>query len=281
MSRVGHDPVRFSIRVRQRIQAPPTRYTSLADLPHKGGGKNQPGIYLPPLWGRSEKPQVSTGGGAKCQNALAHPASYDWWSRQMTKTDVRIVSGELRGRKVPCRVHPGLRPTPQMVREALFSILGDAVPDRPFYDVFAGTGVVGLEAISRGASVAKLIEREPGQVADIQKCAIQFGIGKQVQVLRADAYRWAAQWVPSAEPVNLFLSPPFPDLEGPKCEAFLVLVQQLFDRMTPCSVLAVQVELGFPHETLADAAEWDVRTYGRNQLLVRVKLAPEPLPSAE
>ena len=68
------------------------------------------------------------------------------------KTEVRIVAGTLRGRKLACVVHPGMRPTPQMVREALFSILGNAVPGRPFYDVFAGTGVVGLEAVSRGAS---------------------------------------------------------------------------------------------------------------------------------
>ena len=54
-----------------------------------------------------------------------------------------------------------MRPTPQMVREALFSILGNAVPGRPFFDLFAGTGVHGLEAISRGATEAVLVEREP------------------------------------------------------------------------------------------------------------------------
>ena len=65
--------------------------------------------------------------------------------------EVRIVAGALRGRKLVAFVHEGMRPTPQMVREALFSILGNAVPGRVFYDVFAGTGVVGLEAVSRGA----------------------------------------------------------------------------------------------------------------------------------
>ena len=55
------------------------------------------------------------------------------------RTQLRIVSGSLRGRKLTCAVHPGLRPTPDRVREAFFSILGNAVPDRPFYDVFAGT----------------------------------------------------------------------------------------------------------------------------------------------
>jgi 16S rRNA G966 N2-methylase RsmD len=66
------------------------------------------------------------------------------------KTEIRIVAGSLRGRKLTVHVHPGMRPTPQMVREALFSILGNAVPGRPFYDVFAGTGVVGWRRSAGG-----------------------------------------------------------------------------------------------------------------------------------
>ncbi|MFO0806839.1 MAG: RsmD family RNA methyltransferase [Gemmataceae bacterium] len=131
------------------------------------------------------------------------------------RTQIRIVAGSLRGRKINCVVHPGMRPTPQMVREALFSILGNAVPGRVFYDVFAGTGVVGLEAVSRGASSTRFIEADSKQAAAIQKYADQFGIAKQVQVLRADVYRWAERWIPAGTaPVNLFLSPPFPDLSN-------------------------------------------------------------------
>ena len=105
------------------------------------------------------------------------------------------MAGSLRGRKLNVVVHEGMRPTPQMVREAFFSILGNAVPDRVFYDVFAGTGVVGLEAVSRGASSARLIEKDPRQVSDIQKHADAFGVGDKVQVLKADAYRWAERWL--------------------------------------------------------------------------------------
>src|SRR5687768_13405021 len=123
------------------------------------------------------------------------------------KTEIRIVAGSLRGRKVTVTVHPGLRPTPQMVREALFSILGNAVPGRVFYDVFAGTGVVGLEAVSRGAARAALIERDARQATDILRYAEKFGVADRAQVLRADAYRWAERWVPPVGgPVNLFLS---------------------------------------------------------------------------
>src|SRR6187455_1786809 len=75
-------------------------------------------------------------------------------------TSIRIVSGSLRGRKLNCNVRPELRPTPQMVREALFSILGNAIPDRLFVDIFAGTGVVGMEALSRGAKAGYFVERD-------------------------------------------------------------------------------------------------------------------------
>lgn len=186
------------------------------------------------------------------------------------KTQVRIVAGSLRGRKLTVMIHPGLRPTPQMVREALFSILGNAVPGRVFYDVFAGTGVVGLEAVSRGATAARLIEWDSRQVADIQKHATLFGIAGQVQVLRADVYRWAERWVPPGnDPVNLFLSPPFADLSE-RAEDFLALVRTLLAKAPDGSVVIVQAEDGFPVGRLPDPPAWDVRTYGRNMLLFYV-----------
>jgi 16S rRNA (guanine966-N2)-methyltransferase len=189
----------------------------------------------------------------------------------LEKTQVRIVAGSLRGRKLTAVVHEGMRPTPQMVREALFSILGNAVPGRVFFDVFAGTGVVGLEAISRGASSARLIEKDPRQAADIQKYANEFGVADRVQVIKADVYRWAERWIPvGQEPVNLFLSPPFPDLTE-KADEFLTLVSTLLAKAPNDSVLTIQAEDGFPLDQLPDLPAWDVRRYGRNMLLFRVK----------
>jgi 16S rRNA (guanine966-N2)-methyltransferase len=171
-----------------------------------------------------------------------------------------------------------MRPTPQLVREAFFSILGNALPDRAFFDVFAGTGVVGLEAVSRGASSARLIEKDPRQVNDIQKYVNQFGISDRVQVLRADVYRWAERWIPGKEPVNLFLSPPFSDLTAKDVE-FLALVQILLQKAPNESVLTIQTETGFPVEQLPELPAWDIRNYGRNQLLFRVKGDSVPTPT--
>lgn len=198
----------------------------------------------------------------------------------LEKTQVRIVAGSLRGRKLTVVVHEGMRPTPQMVREAFFSILGNAVPDRVFYDVFAGTGVVGLEAVSRGASSARLIEKDARQVSDIQKYADQFGVADKVQVLKADAYRWAERWLAPKEPVNLFLSPPFPDLSE-KADEFLTLVKLLLEKAPDESVLTIQAEEGFPTGALPDSRLWDERKYGRNILLIRVKGGPQPTEGEE
>ena len=189
------------------------------------------------------------------------------------KSDLRIVAGSLKGRKVTVLVHPGMRPTPQMVREALFSILGNAVPGRVFYDIFAGSGVVGLEAISRGASRSNLIERDAKQASDIFKYITQFKIADKASVLRADVYRWAERWVPpvGSGPVNLFLSPPFADLQPEKIGEFMKLVLGLLDKAPDESVLTIQAEDGFPVEQLVDLPAWDVRQYGRNMLLFRVK----------
>src|SRR5437870_12573816 len=109
----------------------------------------------------------------------------------MQRTQLRIVAGSLRGRKLTVVVHPGLRPTPQMVREALFSILGNAVPGRPFFDIFAGTGVNGLEALSRGASAATFVERDRRLADDSERHLRQFGAARQAQLPPPGVCRWA------------------------------------------------------------------------------------------
>ena len=184
----------------------------------------------------------------------------------MHRTQLRIVAGSLRGRKLAVAVHPGLRPTPQMVREALFSILGNAVPGRPFFDVFAGTGINGLEALSRGASAATFIERDRRSADDVEGYLRSFGVVDRSHLVRSDVYRWAERWRPPADPANVFLSPPFADLQD-RPEDFLAMVRRMQGSLAYGSVLILQVEVGFELSALPDAARWDHREYGRNILL--------------
>jgi 16S rRNA (guanine966-N2)-methyltransferase len=189
------------------------------------------------------------------------------------RTEVRIVAGSLRGRKLTCHVNPDLRPTPQMVREALFSILGNAVPNRPFVDIFAGTGVVGVEALSRGASMASFIERDLRLAQDIEQHLRRFELWRKAKIYRTDAYRWIATWRAPAEPVNIFLSPPFPNLtERP--EDLLAGLQQLKDKVADESVIVLQSERGSPLDDVSELADWEERRYGRNVLLLWQKEEP-------
>lgn len=186
-----------------------------------------------------------------------------------SKVQLRIVAGNLRGRKIPAVVHQDLRPTPVRVREALFSILGNAVPGRPFFDLFAGTGLHGLEAISRGGLEAIFVELDAKLANAIDARLREFGVQNSGQVLRADVYRWAERWIPPNVPVNLFLSPPFADLTQ-RFDAFLGLVKLLADKAPIESCVCIQAEDGFPTEMLPGEG-WDVRTYGRNVLAIWVK----------
>jgi 16S rRNA (guanine966-N2)-methyltransferase len=187
------------------------------------------------------------------------------------RTQIRIVGGALRGRKLTCTVDANLRPTPQRVREALFNILGDAVPGRPFYDVFAGTGVVGIEALSRGASAVTFVERDFRLAGQIERHLREFAVADRGTLARADVYRWAERFEPPAGPVNVFFSPPFADFER-RPEALEQALARMQQRLHPGSVVVLQSE---QHSGLAELPGdgWEPRRYGRNELLIWV--APE------
>jgi 16S rRNA (guanine966-N2)-methyltransferase len=183
------------------------------------------------------------------------------------RTEVRIVAGSLKGRKLSVDVNPDLRPTPQMVREALFSILGNAVPDRPFIDIFAGTGVVGLEALSRGAKSAIFVERDFRLANDVEGYLRRFQLTRQARIYRTDAYHWIAAWRAPAEAVNVFLSPPFADLGG-RTDDLLQALRALQERVADDSVIILQSERGSPIDGHSAFDEWDQRVYSRNVLLL-------------
>ena len=98
--------------------------------------------------------------------------------------EIRITGGELGGRRiwVPRRVQ-GLRPTTERVREAVFSILGDIVGARVL-DLFCGTGALGIEALSRGASEATLVDTHPRTA---RRNVGELGLADRARVVRSDA----------------------------------------------------------------------------------------------
>ncbi len=101
---------------------------------------------------------------------------------------LRITGGEHRGRKLFSPPKNTIRPASDMIRQAVFNMLGPSIHEVEFFDVFAGTGVVGLEAISRGASKAIFVERERRQVQLIERNARHVGVWDRCEVRAADAF---------------------------------------------------------------------------------------------
>ncbi|ATD68277.1 16S rRNA (guanine(966)-N(2))-methyltransferase RsmD [Luteimonas chenhongjianii] len=132
---------------------------------------------------------------------------------------VRIVGGRWRGTRLDVPAVVGLRPTSDRVRETLFNWLQPALPGARVLDLFAGTGALGLEAVSRGAAHALLVERDAGLVAALIATAARLPGGDAVTVRRGDALQIAAG-LPAGSVDLAFVDPPFAaDLWRPALEA--------------------------------------------------------------
>ena len=104
----------------------------------------------------------------------------------MLTSSIRIITGALKGRRIPTIQGQGIRPTSLRAREALFSILGPIIPGACIADLFAGSGAIGLEALSRGASKAIFVEQHPEAGQILQRTLVQFNLAAQSRVLVQD-----------------------------------------------------------------------------------------------
>ena len=127
---------------------------------------------------------------------------------------MRIIAGQRRGHKFDGPKGSGTRPTSDLVRESLFNILGAYVEDLVVVDLFAGTGALGLEALSRGAARAIFVEKKGENVALIHRNMATLRYEDRASVLAVDAYRWARTFEPiDDEPMVVFLDPPYREYE--------------------------------------------------------------------
>lgn len=123
---------------------------------------------------------------------------------------MRVVAGEYGGRRLLAPRGAATRPTADRVREALFSILGD-VGGLTVLDLFAGSGALGIEALSRGAARAVFVERAPAAIASLRTNLDALGVGRDRRELRALDVRAALRAADSrAEKYDLvFVDPPY------------------------------------------------------------------------
>ena len=132
----------------------------------------------------------------------------------MPNNEIRIVGGLWKRSKLPVADRPGLRPTPDRVRETLFNWLGQDLSGWHCIDVFAGTGALGFEAASRGAQHVLLVERDPTLVNQLKATQTKLR-ADAVRVQRGDGMAVLKGLTPASMDV-VFLDPPFDSnlLEG-------------------------------------------------------------------
>lgn len=128
----------------------------------------------------------------------------------MARNQLRIIGGDHRGRKLHFPDVKGLRPTADRVRETLYNWLQGQVYGRCVLDLFAGSGALGLEALSRGAAQVQFVERSRDAAVQLRENIVLLRAQAHAQVAQADALRWLAGG--SSQCFDLMLlDPPFAD----------------------------------------------------------------------
>ena len=161
------------------------------------------------------------------------------------KAQVRIIAGEYRGRRINVASRPGLRPTPDRVRETLFNWLGQWLDGLSCLDLFAGSGALGFEAASRGAARVVMVENDRAAFAALEATRERIG-ARAVELVHGDAARYLEQ---SKERFDLvFLDPPFRQNALPavfaRLEPRLVEKARVYvEADAPCVIGAHWVEL--------------------------------------
>ncbi len=123
-----------------------------------------------------------------------------------SKGQIRIIAGAYRGRRIRVASRPGLRPTPDRVRETLFNWLGQWLDGESCLDLFAGSGALGFEAASRGAARVVMVESDRAACAALEATRAKIG-ARAVELVCGDALRYLEQAKERFDVV--FLDPPF------------------------------------------------------------------------
>ncbi len=174
---------------------------------------------------------------------------------------LRIIGGRFRGRKLEYSGDRRTRPMKDRLREAVFNLVGYDVKGALAIDLFAGTGALGLEAVSRGAAKAIFLERHFPTAAIIRKNAKTLESEAIIEVSAGDSFLWCKRrpnlgtlpWV-------VFCSPPY-DFFVSRNEDMLEMIGGLWQDAPEGSVIVVESDERFDFQTLPDPSAWLVREY--------------------
>jgi 16S rRNA (guanine966-N2)-methyltransferase len=167
----------------------------------------------------------------------------------------------MRGRPIRYDGDPATRPMKDRVREAAFNLLGPQIKGKQVIDLFAGTGAMAFEAISRGATSAVLIERRFPNARLIRETAAGLKIEDKIDVFSGDTFLWVHREMVKAEvPTVVFCCPPY-DFYLERWTQLSRMIDEIMAMLPSGSSLLVESDGRFETTQLPDAFEWDVRAY--------------------
>jgi 16S rRNA (guanine966-N2)-methyltransferase len=196
----------------------------------------------------------------------AQPASPQ--ARSATPPTLRIIGGKFRGSKLEHHGDMVTRPMKDRTREAVFNLLGPKIKGAFAVDLFAGTGALALEAISRGAEGAVLCERHFPTAKIIDRNIAAIGAEAICEVVRGDTFRFSRLAdIENPGPWVVFCSPPY-DLFVEQRDGMIHLIDSWIELSPPGSLIVVESDSRFDCDLLPDAAAWDVRRYMPAQIAI-------------
>ena len=177
---------------------------------------------------------------------------------------MRVISGKARGRKLKRVPGVSTRPIMDRVKENLFNILGDFVPGSRWVDLFAGTGQVGIEALSRRAAEVIFVDNVYAAVRTIKDNLRHTQLADDAKVLKMDAYRYLDS--PAGAPVDLIYVAP-PQYKGMWQKVMLILDQRPSKYLNEDGLIVVQIDpKEYQELELANLIVSDQRRYGSTLL---------------
>lgn len=171
----------------------------------------------------------------------------------------RIVGGEMRGRTLEFAPAARTRPMKDRVRESLFDLLGPRVKGAVAIDLFAGTGALGFEALSRGAAQAVFCERHFPTADALRRSARQLGVEGRVDIRPGDVLLWARKMppLPVSAPWVVFVSPPW-SFFTERADDMRALILAVLAAAPAGSMTVVESDTTFDAATLPGTG-WDTR----------------------
>ena len=221
--------------------------------------------------------------------ARRKPSGRDGAEGATPSSELRVIGGKYRGAKLSFELHEQLgkpsggakqgkeslvtRPMKHRTREAIFNLVGPAIKGTHAVDLFAGTGALGIEAISRGSASALFIERHVPMSRVVEQNIGSVGLDSQCEVLVTSAFLWSKRDLPAmgdeskARPWVVFVSPPY-EFFVKRQQEMLDLIGALAEHAPAGSMLVVEADARFDFEQLPGGVRpdrhsdgWDVREY--------------------